>query len=175
MTRDRPLLVVFSGLPGTGKTTLSTALARRLGALHLRIDVIVQAMQAAGISEVGAAGYAVANAIAETNLRLGRTVIADCVNPVRESREEWSLVAARSSVRIADIQLICSGIAEHRRRVEERTADIAGHVLPNWDAVMRHEFEQRTDNHLALDTAAVSPAALVQQCVAYVSGELDGP
>ena len=165
------MLIVFSGLPGTGKTTLSTALAKRLGALHLRIDVIEQAIQAAGIGEVGAAGYAVANALAEANLRLGRMVVADCVNPVRESRLGWHGVASRSAARIADIHLFCSDAAEHRRRVEERASDIPGHVLPTWEGVMRHAFEQRTDEYLPLDTAVLSPEQLVQQCIAYV---LDG-
>ncbi|MFO7481079.1 AAA family ATPase, partial [Oceanibaculum nanhaiense] len=32
------MLIVFGGLPGTGKTTLSRALADRLRAVYLRID-----------------------------------------------------------------------------------------------------------------------------------------
>ena len=38
-------LIVFSGLPGVGKTTLARALAQAQGALHLRIDSIEQAMR----------------------------------------------------------------------------------------------------------------------------------
>ena len=70
-----PILVVFSGLPGTGKTSVARPLAARLHALYLRIDAIEQAMRDAGVSEVGVAGYAVANAVAEANLRLGRSVV----------------------------------------------------------------------------------------------------
>jgi predicted kinase len=173
MTRDqRQLLIVFSGLPGTGKTTLSKALAARLCAVYLRIDSIEQAMMAAGAEQIGPAGYAVANDIAKDNLLLGRSIVADCVNPVRDSRIGWRNVAAQTSARLIDILLHCSDIAEHRRRVEGRAADISGHVLPTWDAVTQHEFEARDDEHLNLDTATLSPVDLVDRCDAYISARL---
>jgi predicted kinase len=78
------MLIVFSGLPGTGKTTIARELACRIGAVYLRIDVIEQALRDAGMLP-GASGYGVANALALSNLTVGHTVIADCVNPVRES------------------------------------------------------------------------------------------
>lgn len=34
------MLIVFSGLPGTGKTTIAKALVATTGALYLRIDTI---------------------------------------------------------------------------------------------------------------------------------------
>ncbi len=41
------MLIVFSGLPGTGKTTIAQAVVRRCGAVYLRIDTIEQALRTA--------------------------------------------------------------------------------------------------------------------------------
>ncbi len=166
-----PLLIVFSGLPGTGKTTVSKALAVRLGAVYLRIDSIEQAMKAAGAERIGPAGYAVANALAVANLLLGLSIVADCVNPVRDSRVGWKDVAAQASARLIDIHLICSDPVEHKRRVEGRAADIPEHILPTWEAVTKHEFEARDDDHLLLDTATLTPAELIDRCGVYVLGK----
>ena len=75
------MLIVFGGLPGSGKTTLAREMARELGAVHLRIDSIEVALKRAGVEEMRDVGYRVAYAVAEDNLKLGRTVVADSVNP----------------------------------------------------------------------------------------------
>nr|WP_256476200.1 AAA family ATPase [Siccirubricoccus soli] len=51
-------MVVFGGLPGVGKTTLSRRLAARLGAMWLRIDAVGQAMIQGGVpaEAIGPAG-----------------------------------------------------------------------------------------------------------------------
>jgi len=171
MNDGRAVLVVFSGLPGVGKTTVARALAARLGAVYLRVDTVEQAMRAAGLAGVGAAGYGVAQAVGEDNLRLGSSVVVDCVNPVRESREGLRLVAERVGVRLADVHLVCLDAVEHRRRVEGRVADIAGHVLPTWESVTRSEFEPWDDGVLVLNTAALPVAACVERCAVYLESE----
>jgi septum formation inhibitor-activating ATPase MinD len=70
------MLIVLSGLPGVGKTTIARELARSLAAVDLRIESIEQALRQAGLL-VEAEGYAVAQAVAADNLRVGQTVIAD--------------------------------------------------------------------------------------------------
>ncbi|NIK72113.1 putative kinase [Paenibacillus sp. BK720] len=77
------MLYIFSGLPGAGKTTLSSALAREQRAAYLRVDVVEQAMREAGMLVDGPQGYMVCYAIASQNLRLGLDVIADTVNPIK--------------------------------------------------------------------------------------------
>ena len=39
-----PMLIIFGGLPATGKTTIARDLARQLGATYLRIDTIEHAI-----------------------------------------------------------------------------------------------------------------------------------
>jgi predicted kinase len=85
------VLIIFGGLPGAGKTTIARELARQIGAMHLRIDSIEQAIRSSvrGLPSLDEAGYRVAYAIAEDNLRIGRTVVADSVNPLSITRDAW--------------------------------------------------------------------------------------
>jgi predicted kinase len=152
------MLIAFGGLPGSGKTTVARALARQLAAVHVRIDTIEQALLSSGVlkGDVGPAGYAVGYGIAEDNLRLGRVVVADSVNPVRASRDGWLEVARRAGVRAAEVEVICSDAAEHRRRVESRTGDIEGLKLPTWQAVADRYYENWDRPHIVVDTARLS-------------------
>ena len=83
------MLLILGGLPGTGKTTIARSLCRHIGAMHLRIDSIEQAIRIWAQSGVSLddVGYRVAYAIAEENLRLGISVVADSVNPLSITRD----------------------------------------------------------------------------------------
>ena len=63
----QPMLIIFGGLPASGKTTIARDLARQLGATYLRIDTIEQAFrECATVSQpIHDEGYRVAYAIAE--------------------------------------------------------------------------------------------------------------
>jgi predicted kinase len=88
MNTSLGMLIIFGGLPGVGKTTIARDLARQLGAVHVRIDSIEQAILDSGMagSPLNDAGYRVAYAVAGDNLRVGGTLIADSVNPIAISR-----------------------------------------------------------------------------------------
>ncbi len=161
------MLVVFSGLPGVGKTTIARELARATGAVHVRIDSIEQALRAAGW-DVHGEGYSAAQAVAEDNLRLDRIVVADCVNPWPLTRQAWRSVAERVGVRAVDVEIVCSDLDEHRRRVESRAADRPGHPLPTWPEVIARDYRAWDSERLVIDTAQLDVEQSVRMILSGV-------
>ena len=122
--------------------------------------MIEQAIRSGGVlaNGVGPAGYLVAYALAAANLELGHTVVADGVNPLGITRAAWRDTATRAGARLFDVEITCSDLAEHRRRVEARQADIDAFVLPGWSDVLRHEYEPWSPAPFRIDTAGRSVA-----------------
>jgi predicted kinase len=151
-------LIVLGGLPGVGKTTLASELARALRGVHIRIDSIEQAIRTSCVGPVALddAGYRVGYAVAEDNLRLGRHVVADSVNPIPLTRDAWLAVASAAGVTAIEVEIVCSDRAEHRRRVEQRSADVAGLTLPSWQDVVARDYRPWNGAHVVVDTARLT-------------------
>jgi predicted kinase len=162
------MLIVFGGLPGTGKTTVAKALAQKLDAVHLRVDTIEQALRSSAAlkTDVGPAGYVVAYRLAEDNLRIGRVVVADSVNSLQVTRDAWVSVAEQASTKVAEVEFICSDAVEHRRRVETRRSDIEELKLPAWQDVIEREYENWDRPHIVIDTAAKTVKETVTELLA---------
>ena len=169
MSAVAPTLIILTGLPATGKTTIARALARQIGAVHLRIDTIERTLLNAGHQgPMDDKGYRIAFALAEDNLRLGQTVIADSVNPIQLTRDAWRDVAKRAGVRALDVGIACSDAASHRHRAEARGSDIAGHRLPTWNEIEAREFEPMSHAALVIDTAHTTLDDAVAQIRAHL-------
>jgi predicted kinase len=163
----------MSGLPGVGKTTIARELATALSAVYLRIDSIEQALRASGVN-VEAGGYIVAYALAADNLRMGHKVVADCVNPWMLTRDEWRAVAEGTGSPVFEIEIVCSDTGEHRRRVESRSADIAGHRLPTWSEVVERDYRPWDRDRLIVDTARLDVHENVRKIQEAISGKVGG-
>ena len=152
------MLIVFAGLPGTGKTTLARLLAADLHAALLRIDAIEATIVRCGLAAqpVGPVGYVVAEEIAAGCLAVGTPVVVDAVNPVAEARAVWPTLAAKYGVSLRTIETRLSDHAEHRRRVRQRRSDLPGLVVPTWEQVRDRGFqpwdEDRDGPRLSVDT-----------------------
>lgn len=165
-----PTLIILGGLPGAGKTTLGRTLARKIGAVHIRIDTIEHAIRASGVvNDLEDVGYRVGYALALDNLRLGLDVVADSVNPWGLTREAWRAVAQGAGVASFEVEVICSDAAEHRRRVETRPQDIPGHIHPTWQTVIERDYRPWDGEHLVIDTAGRSVEAGVAEIEAALA------
>lgn len=171
-TKLQPTLVIFGGLSGTGKSTIAKELARQLDAVYLRIDSIEQAIRDSGeVSQpLNDVGYRVGYAVAEDNLRLGRTVIADSVNPLQITRDAWIGVAGRSQISAVEVEVMCSKLDQHKRRVETRIPDVQGLRLPTWQEVVSREYEPWDRPHIVIDTANHSVAENVKRIREMLTG-----
>ena len=168
------MLIILGGLPGTGKSTIARQLAKRLKAIHLRIDSIEEELRASSclVDDIGPAGYMAAYGVARDNLKLGHTVIADSVNPIEITRSAWRAQAAKTSTRHLEIEIICSNKEEHKKRVEERRAEFENKkasststksprsannnelnhvVMPTWQQVLDREYET-WESDIKIDT-----------------------
>ena len=169
------MLLIFGGLPASGKSTISKCVAQELGAVHVRVDTIEQTLREVGFDDVQGEGYALAYRIAADNLSLGATVVADSVNPIEITRSAWRAVGMTAGVPVLEVETICSDREEHKKRVETRTVNIKGLVLPTWDEVLARDYEPWDRPHLVIDTAGESPQQSLAKTLSLIrSGRTGG-
>jgi predicted kinase len=151
------VLVVMSGLPGTGKSAIADALGHELGAPVLSVDPIEAAIWRCGIApsfETGVAAYEVAAVLAEHQLSLGFTAIVDSVSSVEVARDMWRQAASRAGAQLRVIDVVGSDEHAHHQWLARRRRDIEAFPEPSWDEVQqrRAEWEPWTDDRLVIDT-----------------------
>ena len=167
-----PTLIVFSGLPGTGKSTIARGVADVLEAIYLAVDAAEDAIAGSrlAVDDLMDAGYRVLWALATDNLSLGRSVVGDSVNPIFETRNGWRSVAHRTRAHLVEIETICSDPGIHQRRVDARHARGIG---PAWAEVKERLFVPRTSPRIILDTALLKPEDMVANLVCDIAELLE--
>lgn len=149
----QPTLFIFSGLPASGKSTLSKFIAKKYNAAYLRIDTVEQSLRDLCKLNVYSEGYELSYRIASDNLKIGNNVVADSCNSIARTRKEWEEVAKMNNSLFINIQVICSDMNEHQKRVETRTSEIEGLLSPTWKDIKNREFQPWTSKVITIDTA----------------------
>jgi predicted kinase len=135
-------LVLFSGLPGTGKSTLASRLARELHTPLLCIDdVLGEVPEGAGI-EFWDSKVAILLRLAEVQLELGLSVILDSVfmNMDRHHAQE---LARKHNARFYPIYVFISDAKVWKQRVNERYDEMNNKGVATWERIQRQRAHFR--------------------------------
>ena len=149
-------LIVVSGLPVSGKSTIAEALAKKLKLPIFSVDPIESSILKANIKrtfETGLAAYLVAETLAGEQLKLGTSIIIDAVSPVKEAREMWYGLSKKYKAKLVIIECVLDPKI-HKKRVEDRVRNMRGIPEVTWKEVenRRKEYLKWEEKRLVLDT-----------------------
>lgn len=132
------ILIVVSGLPGSGKTTLSEKLARQYSFSLISLDLLKAMLLETGLVKDfndGRQVWTLALKLAEQQLELGGSVIVDAVNAEEAAKDSWRQLARSQRVELKIIECFNSDEIQHRERVARRKKNLYGIPEVTWEWV----------------------------------------
>jgi len=161
-------LVIFSGLPGVGKSTLAQAICRETGAVYIQIDTIQKILGELGSAADLSGVYQFVYRLAEDNLELGHNVVVDCCNPVQATRDEWTRLAEEKGAKLQNVEVVCSDADVHRSRVEGQAGYAVGEGALTWDQIQEQQFDDWKRPPIRVDTALKKVPASVFELMSKI-------
>lgn len=184
----KPFVVMISGFSASGKSTLATALAERLGVIAVNSDVVRKKLagQSRRVAERLYGGiysasmtertYSALAREAAKRVRLGEGVLLDATFGLRAQREKVARMAVKHGVPL--LMIHCSATeASTRRRLRERAAAGESASDAGWEVYLAQKKayepmdEFTPDRCLKLDTEAPLGELLIQ-CEAFLRSKL---
>lgn len=165
---ERPFLILTCGLTGTGKSTIATAIAEKLGATPIRSDVLRKEL--AGIPEMQRDKSGFGDGIYSEDyfektyklllekgrllLESGESVILDASFKKKSYRTEARYIAEDMGADFLLIECVCPE-EETRRRLDSRNTDVSDgrwEIYKEQKADFEAVDELNEDEHLILAT-----------------------
>jgi predicted kinase len=170
------LLIVFSGVPGAGKTTLADAVARKLRIPAFSGDWLLGALSPFGgyhLNNLAGIADELLTTVAFRQLQLDQSVILDSPAENISTRDRWRSLAESQGARLRVIVCVCSDASIHRSRAEGRRRQIPGwHDPAEWANIERRllSFQRWEGEALTVDSVCS-----LEQNLAAVLDYLSGP
>jgi predicted kinase len=154
-------LIVFSGLPGTGKSTLAETIGRQLVIPVFAKDWLEAVLLQHGLQpssngkSLGYVGYELLTVLAERQLMLGQSVILDSVAGIQTIRNTWKELSKQYGADWRVIECVCSDESIHRSRLGARERNIPGWHELEWAEVeeVKQYYQTWNEDRLVLDMA----------------------
>ena len=148
-----PLLVVYCGLPGVGKSTVSRYTADQLGASRHRSDEVRQELfeEPSYTPAELRATYEELLERARADLEAGRDVVVDATFRERPERDRAAAVAEETGATVTFVRVTCSPEVV-RERLQARTDDPSDADLAVYRE-HRESFEPLVREHVTVDNS----------------------
>jgi predicted kinase len=152
-------MILFAGLPGTGKSTLADMIGRQLGIPVFAKDWLEASLLRSGLGSkmedklLGFAGYELLTILAERQFMLGQSVILDSVASTQTIRDSWHRLANQFQADWRVIECVCTDENLHRTRLNTRQRNIPGWHELEWADVekVKGYYPLWFEEHLVLD------------------------
>lgn len=152
-------MIVFSGLPGTGKSMLAESLGKQLVIPVFARDWLEASLLRSRLTpamteeSLGFAGYHLLTTLAERQLMLSQSVILDSVASTETIRNTWRELAKQFNADWRVIECFCSDETLHRSRLEIRQRNIPGWHELTWSDIekVKQYYAPWKEERLTLD------------------------
>ncbi|BCY11766.1 AAA family ATPase [Actinoplanes sp. L3-i22] len=126
---DGAALIVFSGVPGSGKSAVAERVGAALGVPVFGADWLLGALTPFGMRhrrDLTGIGDELLTTLAYRELSAGRPAILDTTSEDPEVRARWSSLASAAGAAFVPVVCACPDEDLHRSRVETRVRGIPG-------------------------------------------------